>query len=58
MIVFELKIILKNVLLEKKENTIDICLNCWEVNSQLVKICLLFHQLLTIENTQLKEYFA
>jgi hypothetical protein len=31
----------------------------WEVNSlKLVKICLLFHQLVTIENTQLKEHFA
>jgi hypothetical protein len=55
---FELKIILKKVLLAKIENAIDICLNCWEVNSQLVKTCLLFHQLVTIENTQLKEYFA
>ncbi len=26
--------------------------------SQLLKICLLIHQLVTIENTQLKEYFA
>jgi len=58
MIDFELKIILKKVKLEKRENAIVICLNCWEVNSQLVKICLLFRQLVTIQNTQLKKYFA
>jgi len=33
MIDFELKIILRKVLLEKKEMLFDICLNCWEVNS-------------------------
>jgi hypothetical protein len=44
---------------KKRETFTEICQNCWESNSQLVKFKTLFSQpLVTITNIQKKVYFA